>query len=65
MRPTPRIPDDPTVAEVRRWRARLTKEAGGTLKGLMDLVNARAAERRRSGAKPGPRVRRGKTRRAT
>lgn len=37
--------DDPTVAEVRRWRTRLEKSSGGTVKGLMHLLDSRAATR--------------------
>lgn len=33
-----KLEEDPVVADVRRWRAELMDEAGGTLKGLLDLV---------------------------
>jgi hypothetical protein len=45
-------PDEPGVAEVRRWRAKLWKQGGGTLKGVMKLLRsnqqARAAPPKRS-----------------
>jgi hypothetical protein len=41
----PTIPDDPVVAEVRRWRAQMEKEGGGTVEGVLRLVARRAAER--------------------
>jgi hypothetical protein len=33
--------DDPGVAEVRRWRAKLLKQGGGTLKGVVALLRER------------------------
>ena len=33
--------DDPVVAEVRRIRAQIWKEAGGTAEGLIKLLNER------------------------
>ncbi len=39
-------PDDPVVREVRQARAKLWKEAGGTIEGLMELVHSRAAQLR-------------------
>ena len=30
--------DHPTIAEVRRWRAQLLRETGGTLDGLIELL---------------------------
>lgn len=35
--------DPPGVADVRRWRAKLTKQAGGTLEGLVALARETAA----------------------
>jgi hypothetical protein len=34
--------DPPGVAEVRRWRAKLMKRAGGTIQGLMAYLDQRA-----------------------
>lgn len=57
--------DDPVVAEVRKARAALMKEAGGTLKGLLDLVygknrNGKAARPKtrtpRTTKRPAPRA---------
>lgn len=31
--------DNPVVAEVRRWRAKVFKKAGGTLNGLISLLD--------------------------
>jgi hypothetical protein len=36
-------PDDPVVREVREARAKLWKEAGGTIEGLMRLARERVA----------------------
>jgi hypothetical protein len=41
----PRFPDDPGIAEVRRWRDRVVKDAGGTLKGLMKLLRENETNR--------------------
>ena len=38
-------PDPAGVADVRRWRTKLMKRAGGTMAGLMALVNESAAKR--------------------
>jgi len=45
--------DDPVVADVRRWRAKLQKEAGGTLEGLMRLIREREAEAKRAAGQNG------------
>jgi hypothetical protein len=48
------IEEDPVVAEVRRWRAQVFKGAGGTLAGLIKLLDKpRVAKktRRRSRSK--------------
>lgn len=37
--------DEPGVAEVRRWRERLLKQGGGTLKGVMNLLREAASAR--------------------
>jgi hypothetical protein len=37
----PRVPKDPVVEEVRRWRAAMVRDAGGTLRGLMKLLDKR------------------------
>lgn len=36
--------DDPGVAEVRRWRAKMLKQAGGTLKGVVAMLRERQDE---------------------
>jgi len=48
-RRTTELVDDPTVAEVRRWRARMVKDAGGTLEGLVAMLRGRSASRAASG----------------
>jgi hypothetical protein len=53
-------PDDPVVAEVRRWRALMMKKAGGTVEGLMSYLDERAASARRPGPKPTRRARKGR-----
>lgn len=45
------ILDDPVVAEVRRWRAQLQEEAGGTLEGLMRLIHDRQVEHEAAGGR--------------
>jgi hypothetical protein len=50
---TRRTPGDPAVAEVRRARAALLKEAGGTLQGLFELVRREGAARQAKGPKRG------------
>lgn len=47
-RSTP-MKDDPGVAEVRRWRAKLWKQGGGTLKGVMDMLRASQDAREAAG----------------
>jgi hypothetical protein len=57
--------DPPTVAEVRAIRAKMWKEAGGTIRGLMELVAREAAALREGGtAKRRRRGRPVRTRRA-
>lgn len=46
-------PDDPVVREVRKARARLWKEAGGNIDGLMELVHRRMARLRRKKKRSG------------
>jgi hypothetical protein len=41
--------DDPGIAEVRRWRASLVKDAGGTLKGFLQFLRDSEARRKRGG----------------
>jgi hypothetical protein len=43
------IKDDPVVAEVRRWRAKLWKQGGGTLKGVMEMLRASQDAREAAG----------------
>ncbi len=45
MKRTRRTIDEPGVAEVRRWRAKLWKQGGGTIRGVMDLLRENAAGR--------------------
>ncbi len=49
---------DPVVEEVRRWRRSLQRKAGGTLEGLIRLLEQREAEER---AAKEPRAMRRKT----
>lgn len=42
--------DDPVVTQVRAWRAKLLKEAGGTIKGLLQLLK----EERSTNGRPSP-----------
>lgn len=37
--------DNPVVREVRETRARLWRESGGTVRGYIDLIRRRSAER--------------------
>jgi hypothetical protein len=48
--------DDPVVQEVRRARARLWKEGGGTIEGLMRVVKLKAARIRRGDKSKGKRA---------
>lgn len=52
MTRTRNSPDEAGVVEVRRWRAKLWKQGGGTLKGVMELLRsnhkARAAAAKQS-----------------
>jgi hypothetical protein len=48
----PKFPDDPGIAEVRRWRAQIVKEAGGTLRGLMKFLRESEANRAASDKRP-------------
>ena len=58
MRPRPSSADDPVVAEVRAVRARLWREAGGTVDGLIRLLEGcKLLPRRRAAV---PRRRRGR-----
>jgi hypothetical protein len=41
----PKPTDEPGVAEVRRWRAKLWKQGGGTLRGVMALLRDQRAAR--------------------
>lgn len=44
-----RVPaEDPVVREVRNTRARLMKEAGGTIEGLVAMLRTRRTKRRRA-----------------
>lgn len=45
MNRTRKTTDDPGVAEVRRWRAKLWRQGGGTLRGVMELLRAQRAGR--------------------
>lgn len=62
-RPTKRAarPDEPGIAEVRRWRAKVIKESGGTLAGL--LASLRKSHEAQSQAKPEDRAQRSGRRR--
>jgi hypothetical protein len=46
------VPEDPVVTEVRKIRADLWREGGGTVRGLLDLVKQRQgpSKRKRSRA---------------
>lgn len=59
MKKKPRdpFPDPPEVAEVRRWRAKMVKRAGGTVQGLMDHLRKLQTEGDSAAAKPTPRRR--------
>lgn len=47
--PTPVDDEDPVVREVRRWRAEVVAQAGGSLKGLLKLLSAESSRGRRQG----------------
>lgn len=40
--------EDPVVAQVRRWRAELNRDAGGTVGGMMALLRSASSSRKRS-----------------
>ena len=42
--------DDPVVREVRQARQKLWREAGGTIEGLLRLLDERVAKRRKRGS---------------
>lgn len=46
------FPDPPEITEVRRWRAKMVKRAGGTVQGLMDHLRKQQAEGNSAAAKP-------------
>jgi hypothetical protein len=61
--------DDPGVAEVRRWRAKMLKENGGTLRGLSAALRERQDALEAQGKivvrrRPEPRLAKSKKRRA-
>lgn len=45
---------DPVVEDVRRWRRSLQRKAGGTLEGLIRLLELREAEARAAAKNPRP-----------
>ncbi len=47
MKRTPRLAEDPVVAEVRSIRAELWREAGGTVAGLIRLLEQGKRPRRK------------------
>lgn len=49
------LPQDPVVREVRQARQKLWKQAGGTMEGLLRLLDERVPKRRKSGSKKGQR----------
>lgn len=47
MKKSPRTSaDEPGIAEVRRWRAKLWKQGGGTVKGVMELLRSKEPARK-------------------
>jgi len=54
----PRLAEDPVVAEVRSIRAELWREAGGTVAGLIRLLEPGKRSRRKPTAVRGKRIRR-------
>ncbi len=52
MKRSRRTRDEPGVTEVRRWRAKLWKQGGGTIRGVMDLLRAASSRRAATTKKP-------------
>lgn len=62
--PEPRPSDDPVIDEIRKIRADMWKEGGGTIEGYLRLVRERSGERRPTTTrKPATKPRPGKSRR--
>jgi hypothetical protein len=51
MKTKSNVEEDPVVAEVRRIRAELWREAGGTVAGLLRALGARQVPKRRTPAR--------------
>ncbi len=58
MKNKPRLAEDPVVEEVRAIRAELWREAGGTVAGLIQLLEQRKPPRRSPPTARGKRTRR-------
>lgn len=58
MKSKPRLTEDPVVAEVRMVRAELWREGGGTVAGLIRLLEPGKRSRRKPTAVRGKRTRR-------